>query len=113
MIVNEEVQYNFIESDDKLSYFKHPTFTYRGNHENFLIGLFGDADIDVKTVLNKPSIKNSYTAFAMKFKLPGEHRFESVTYNGEIHVHMTNKNEGNFKDNMKKMFNLKKSLPYK
>jgi hypothetical protein len=95
LIVKDEVSYSFIKSSDKKSYFKHPTFTYRGNHENFVVGLFGEATLTVNsndrsffTKSFKKASDNNYQAFAMKFKLPGEHRFDDITYNAEIHVHM-------------------------
>jgi len=47
----------------------------------------------------------------MKFKLPGEHRFDDTTYNAEIHVHMTKTSASD--ENMKKMFNLDVSLAYR
>lgn len=47
----------------------------------------------------------------MKFKLPGEHRFDDVTYNAEIHVHMI-KTSG-MDANMKKMFSLEESPAYR
>lgn len=50
----------------------------------------------------------------MKFKMPGEHRFDQVTYNGEIHVHMiSDKNAGNLNSQLAKIFKPEDSLIYK
>lgn len=119
LIVKDVEEHSFIKSSDRKSYFKHPTFTYRGNHENFVVGLFGEATLQVngkdrKSWYDKSFKKaseNNYQAFAMKFKLPGEHRFDDTTYNAEIHVHMIKSAGSNEK--MAKMFNLDDSLAYR
>jgi len=41
LIVTDVVTDSFIKSTDRDSYFKHSTYTYRGLHENFVVGLFG------------------------------------------------------------------------
>lgn len=49
MIVTEKVSYSFINPSDRESYFKHPTFTYRGNHENFIVGLLGETTLTINS----------------------------------------------------------------
>lgn len=47
LIVKDVVTYGFLKASNRKSYFMHPTFTYRGNHENFIVGLFGETTIRV------------------------------------------------------------------
>lgn len=70
-------------------YYHHATYSYRGLHENFIIGLLGEARLTVKA--NKVTTINNqaYQAYGMKFKLPAEHKMDLKTYNAEIHVLMT------------------------
>lgn len=51
-------------------------------------------------------------AFAMKFKMPGEHRFGSTTYGAEIHIHCASNTEIN-KKALKEFFSWGTSPYYK
>lgn len=124
MVVQKDAPFSFINQEDRSSYFRHPTFTYRGNHENFIVGLLGEMTLTLNSKERqneknkkgpfKQVSKNRYYGFAMKFKLPGEHRFEQTTYNAEVHVHlMQRKDYSSFNDMMGEMFNLDKSLAYR
>jgi len=59
MIVAEKVDFSFLNADDRSSYFKHPTFSYRGNHENFIVGLLGEAKVTIKGKERESSIMNN------------------------------------------------------
>lgn len=68
--------------EDLKNYYMHPTYTYHGLHENFILGQLGTLQIGGESKVQDAI--GTYSAFAIKFKLPGEHRFDQITYNGEI-----------------------------
>jgi len=84
--LSEEVKKQTNTAENLKNYYMHPTYTYHGLHENFILGHLGSLQIEEGSK-NKDAV-GTYHAFAIKFKLPGEHRFDAVTYNGEMQVHM-------------------------
>jgi hypothetical protein len=62
------------------NYYNHPTYSFYGLHESFILGQLGTITIKDE----KENLSDDFSAFAIKFKLPGEHKFGETTYNGEL-----------------------------
>lgn len=82
------------------NYYNHPTYSFFGLHESFILGQLGTIEIKDENSI----VTDEYSAFAIKFKLPGEHRFDETTYNGEIQVHFCSKKNLDQKGDLRKKY---------
>lgn len=78
------------------NYNMHPTYSFRGLHENFVVGLLGQIDVRVPAYMTKynllkgfRAVQNKYQAYAIKFKYPSEHKIDGRQYSMELQVMMT------------------------
>lgn len=61
-----------IKKEDLYSY--HPTYSFRGLHENMILGHLGRFSLEIlENILGVDKGVQEYIAFGMRFKLPGEH----------------------------------------
>lgn len=74
-------------NQDQYSY--HPTYSFKGLHENMILGHFGKFNLDIlEGGAGIETGGKNYIAFGMRFKFPGEHQIDGSVFNAEIQVLM-------------------------